>query len=187
MEFKELIAKRRSVRKFTDREVPREVVDRILAEALSAPSARNTRTTRFLVVDDPALVARMAEMRDYGSAFLKGAPLAVLVLGDTSASDLWRENAAISATVLQLACVDEGLASCWVHVNGRPRRREGRRLPPGLPAHPRRLRTPLRHRPGLFRLLPRPAAACGRRGADSPARITVKDALRGVLYRFISA
>ena len=150
MEFKELIAKRRSVRKFTDREVPREVVDRILAEALSAPSARNTRTTRFLVVDDPVLVARMAEMRDYGSAFLKGAPLAVLVLGDTSASDLWRENAAISATVLQLACVDEGLASCWVHVNGRPRRREGRRLPADVPARSRRLRTPLRHRPGLF-------------------------------------
>ena len=72
----------------------------------------------------PVLVARMAEMRDYGSAFLKGAPLAVLVLGDTSASDLWRENAAISATVLQLACVDEGLASCWVHVNGRPRRKD---------------------------------------------------------------
>ena len=118
MEFKELIAKRRSVRKFTDREVPREVVDRILAEALSAPSARNTRTTRFLVVDDPALVARMAEMRDYGSAFLKGAPLAVLVLGDTSASDLWRENAAISATVLQLACVDEGLASCCTSTDG---------------------------------------------------------------------
>ena len=76
------------------------------------------------MVDDPVLVARMAEMRDYGSAFLKGAPLAVLVLGDTSASDLWRENAAISATVLQLACVDEGLASCWVHVNGRPRRKD---------------------------------------------------------------
>ena len=120
MEFKELIAKRRSVRKFTDREVPREVVDRILAEALSAPSARNTRTTRFLVVDDPALVARMAEMRDYGSAFLKGAPLAVLVLGDTSASDLWRENAAISATVLQLACVDPSIPLCdgAVYISG---------------------------------------------------------------------
>lgn len=123
---------------------------------LSAPSARNTRTTRFLVVDDPALVARMAEMRDYGSAFLKGAPLAVLVLGDTSASDLWRENAAISATVLQLACVDEGLASCWVHVNGRPRRKDapdGERaadyLRTFLPV-PDGLRTPLRHRPGLF-------------------------------------
>ena len=144
MEFKELIAKRRSVRKFTDREVPREVVDRILAEALSAPSARNTRTTRFLVVDDPALVARMAEMRDYGSAFLKGAPLAVLVLGDTSASDLWRENAAISATVVL------GARQRTAPPQGRPRRREGRRLPADVPARSRRLRTPLRHRPGLF-------------------------------------
>lgn len=124
MEFKELIAQRRSIRRFSDRPVPREVVDRLLAEALTAPSARNTRTTCFLVVDDPALVARMADMRDYGSAFLKGAPLAILVLGETSESDLWRENAAISATVLQLACVDEGLGSCWVHIHGRPRRKE---------------------------------------------------------------
>ena len=117
MEFKELIEKRRSIRKFSDRAVPRETVDRILRETLTAPSARNTRTTRLMVVDDPALVARMAEMRDYGSAFMKGAPLAFVVLGDTSKSDLWRENAAISATLLQLACVDEGIGSCWVHIN----------------------------------------------------------------------
>ena len=62
MEFKELIEKRRSIRKFSDRAVPRETVDRILRETLTAPSARNTRTTRLMVVDDPALVARMAEM-----------------------------------------------------------------------------------------------------------------------------
>lgn len=79
MEFKELIEKRRSIRKFSDRAVPRETVDRILRETLTAPSARNTRTTRLMVVDDPALVARMAEMRDYGSAFMKGAPLAFVV------------------------------------------------------------------------------------------------------------
>lgn len=57
MEFKELIEKRRSIRKFSDRAVPRETVDRILRETLTAPSARNTRTTRLMVVDDPALVA----------------------------------------------------------------------------------------------------------------------------------
>ena len=104
-----MIEKRRSIRKFSERAVPREVVDRILHETLVA---------------DPALVARMADMRDYGSAFMKGAPLAIVVLGDTTKSDLWRENAAISATILQLACVDEGLASCWVHINGRPRRKD---------------------------------------------------------------
>lgn len=124
MEFKELIEKRRSIRKFSERTVAPEVVEQILRQTLTAPSARNTRSTRLLVVDDPALVTRMADMRDYGSAFMKGAPLAVVVLGDTTKSDLWRENAAISATVLQLACVDAGLSSCWVHIDGRPRRKE---------------------------------------------------------------
>ena len=46
------------------------------------------------------------------------------MLGDTTKSDLWRVNASIAATMLQLACVDEGLASCWVHVDGRPRRKD---------------------------------------------------------------
>ena len=59
-------------------------------------------------------------MRDYGSAFVKNAPAAILVMGDKSATDLWIDNCAISATILQLAVVDEGLASCWVHVNDRP-------------------------------------------------------------------
>ncbi len=124
MEFKEIIARRRSVRKFTGAPVPAEVVDRLVATTLAAPSSRNSRSTRLLVVDDPAALARMAEMRDYGSGFMKEAPLAIVVLGEVAKSDLWRENAAISATVLQLACVDEGLASCWVHVDGRPRRKD---------------------------------------------------------------
>ena len=123
MEFKQIIEKRRSVRKFGPEAVPAEVVDRLLQAALTAPSSRNTRSVRLLVVDDPAVVARMADMRDYGSAFMKNAPLAVVVLSDVMKGDLWRENAAIAATILQLACVDEGLASCWVHVNGRPRRK----------------------------------------------------------------
>lgn len=59
-------------------------------------------------------------MRDYGSAFLEHAPAVVLVEGDRTATDLWRENAAITATALLFAATDAGLASCWVHVNGRP-------------------------------------------------------------------
>lgn len=124
MEFKEILLKRRSIRKFSDRVVPCEVVDAILTAALTAPSSRNTRSTRFLVVDNPALVARMAAMRDYGSGFLIGARLAIVVLGDTTKTDQWQVNAAISASVLQLACVDAGLASCWVQIEGRPQLKE---------------------------------------------------------------
>ena len=71
MEFKDLLAERRGVRKYSEAEVPREVVEQLLRETLTAPSSRNSRSTRLLVVEDPATVARMAAMRDYGSGFLK--------------------------------------------------------------------------------------------------------------------
>lgn len=125
MEFQEVIRRRRSIRKFSDRKVDRETVARILEEtAAYAPSSRNSRSTRFLAVDDPALIARIAEMRDYGSTFVKGAPCVILVLGDRTRSDLWQVNCAISATQLLHALVDAGLAGCWVQVDGRPRLKE---------------------------------------------------------------
>ena len=124
MELKKILELRRSTRKFTDRTVSDQTVDRILQAAFSAPSARNSRSTRILVVDNRPTIARMAEMRDYGSGFMKNAPLAFVIAGEPAASGLWRENGAIMATILQLACVDEGLASCWVHVDGRPRLQE---------------------------------------------------------------
>lgn len=39
MEFYEVIDKRRSIRQFEDREIPREVLERILNAGLKAPSS----------------------------------------------------------------------------------------------------------------------------------------------------
>ena len=121
MELSKILEVRRSTRKFTDRSVDAATVDRLLAAAFSAPSARNSRSTRIMVVENRETIEKMSAMRDYGSAFMKSAPLAFVVAGDPSASGLWRENGSIAATILQLACVDEGMASCWVQVDGRPR------------------------------------------------------------------
>jgi nitroreductase len=111
------------VRRFDGRAVPRESIEGILKLALTAPSSKNTRSTRFMVVDDPETLRRISGMRDFGSAFLAEAPCGILVMGDT-ATDLWVDNASISATILQLAAEEAGLGSCWVHVNGRPQKRE---------------------------------------------------------------
>jgi len=120
MEFKEIISRRRSTRKFLATTVEREKLQRILDAALVAPTSRNTRSTRFFVVQDKATLERMSQMRDYGSAFMKDAAAAIVVAGDRHTTDLWIDNCAIAATTIQLAVVDEGLASCWVHVNDRP-------------------------------------------------------------------
>ncbi len=122
MELKDIISKRRSTRKFSNTEVSREVITRILDATLYAPSSRNSHSTKFMVVTSPSTIEKLSTMRDYGASFMKGAPCAIVVMGDTSATDLWEVNCAISATTLQLMCVDEGLASCWVHVQDRPQK-----------------------------------------------------------------
>ena len=52
MDFDELIRDRRSVRAFRPDPVPDEVVDRLLAAAVRAPSAGNLQAWEFVVVRD---------------------------------------------------------------------------------------------------------------------------------------
>lgn len=124
MEFLEVIQKRHSVRKFTAQPVDREIIDTIIDIAQSAPSSKNTKSSAFMVIEDPDTLKALSEMRDRGSAFMAGAAAAIVVMGDASKADLWVENASISATFIQLAATAMDLGSCWVHVNGRPRSKE---------------------------------------------------------------
>ena len=52
MEFKQIISRRRSTRKFLSTPVEREKLQRIIDAALVAPTSRNTRSTRFYVVEE---------------------------------------------------------------------------------------------------------------------------------------
>lgn len=121
MEYTEVLAARHSVRRFTDETVEREIIDEMIEEANLAPSSKNSKSTGFMIIEDPSTIEALSEMRTSGSAFMAKAPAAIVVLGDESKTDLWRENCSISATYLMLSAVDKGLGSCWVHVNGRPR------------------------------------------------------------------
>ena len=121
MDFLEVIEKRHSVRKYSDRPVEKAVLDAIIRVAQTAPSSRNSRSTAFMVVEDRDTLDALSQMRDYGSGLLAGAQAAIVVMGDESKTDLWVDNCAISATFVQLAVTALDLVSCWVHVNGRPR------------------------------------------------------------------
>lgn len=121
MDWKDLISLRHSVRSFSDREVDRAVIDQMIEEAQTAPSSKNCKSSGFMIIEDKSTLEAISQMRESGAAFVKDASAAVVVLGDSEKSDLWVDNASISATYLMLSAVDKGLGSCWVHVNGRPR------------------------------------------------------------------
>ena len=116
MDFREVVLRRRSTRRYTGKPVEREKLQRAMELALRAPSSKNTRSTRLMAVLNLDKVHALGRLRDWGSSLLEEAGAAIVVLGDESASPMWQTNASIMANTLQLALVDEGLASCWVHV-----------------------------------------------------------------------
>ena len=111
MDFLEVIEKRRSVRKYSEKPVEREILDAIVKVAQTAPSSRNSKSSAFMIVEDRDTLDALSQMRDYGSALLSGAQAAIVVMGDETKTDLWVDNCAISATFIQLA-----VTASWMNV-----------------------------------------------------------------------
>jgi nitroreductase len=118
-DFKELAQMRRSHRKFTDEEISADDVKLILRAALMSPTSKGQRAWQFVVVDDKTDIEKLSDAKDLGSQFMKGAPLAVVVLGDPVANDCWIEDGSIAAISMQYQAADLGLGSCWVQMRGR--------------------------------------------------------------------
>ena len=62
MEFYEVIDKRRSIRQFEDREIPREVLERILNAGLKAPSSNHQRRWELVTLTDKAMILELAKL-----------------------------------------------------------------------------------------------------------------------------
>lgn len=117
--FLDLITFRRSIRKYQDRPVAPETIDRLVEAGLRSPSSRSLNPWSFVVVSNPETITALSKAKPHGAAFLAGAPLAVVVCADPKKSDVWVEDASIASIYLHLAAADLGLGSCWIQVRQR--------------------------------------------------------------------
>ncbi|MCK4509652.1 MAG: nitroreductase family protein [Desulfuromonadales bacterium] len=115
-----LLRKRRSIRQFTNQTVEAEKIDRLIEAAVRTPTSRGRNPWEFIVVTEPELLAQLGCAKESGSAFLAGAPLAIVVAADATKSDVWTEDCSIAAIVIQLAAEELGLGSCWAQIRLRP-------------------------------------------------------------------
>jgi nitroreductase len=118
--FLSLLQKRRSIRQFKAQPVEPEKIEQLIEAALRSPSSRGLNPWQFVVVDDRDTLVRLARAKAHGSGFLAGAPLAVAVCADPGRCDVWIEDCAIAAIILQLAAESLGLGSCWAQIRLRP-------------------------------------------------------------------
>ena len=124
MDFWQVIEERRSVRDFDPRcDVPPDVVERILAAAIRAPSAGNCQPLHFVVVRNKQTKDVLTEAA-YGQWFIADAPVVIVVCVDPGRST-WRygdrgarlyclQDTAAATEHILLAVTALGLGACWV-------------------------------------------------------------------------
>lgn len=117
--FSELISKRRSIRKFTDKLISPEDVELILKAGLKSPSSKNAKPWHFIVVEDKEQLEKLSLVKKMGCKFLLEGALAIVVAADPLVSNVWIEDASIASIMMQLQAEDLGLGSCWIQIRDR--------------------------------------------------------------------
>jgi len=117
--FLSLVQKRRSIRRYLDKPVEPEKVDRLIEAALRSPSSRGFNPWNFVVVTDSVLLEKLSKAKPHGASFLKDASLGIAVCADPEKCDVWIEDASIASIYIHLAAESMELGSCWIQIRKR--------------------------------------------------------------------
>lgn len=116
MELKEVLLKRRSIRKFKDEIISEEIIDELLHAAMSAPSACNKQPWEFYVVTNKEKINELSK----ASMFSRyKAPLIIVVCGNLSRSlpsqlsPYWIQDCSAATNNILLRATDLGLGAVW--------------------------------------------------------------------------
>jgi nitroreductase len=153
----DLLQQRRMVRHYTRERVSRDVLERIVVTVRRAPSAGFSQGQRLLVVDDPSLLAKLAEedQLEGMEPWFASAAAHVIVLTreqdyhdrytspdklDATGSEIewpvpyWHVDAGAALMLVLLAAIEEGLAAgvYGIPLDDQPRIRELLHIPEEL-------------------------------------------------------
>ena len=122
MECIESIKGRRSIRKFKDQPVEKELVEKLLDAAQMAPSAGNLQARDFIIISDKTTKQKLSKAA-MGQSFIEQAPIAIVVIANIERSSrIYRsrgelyaiQDASAGIENLLLAAHSMGLGTCWV-------------------------------------------------------------------------
>ena len=120
---------RYSTKKYTDRQVPDELLDAILEAGLYAPCGLNNQQVYAVAVRDKEtrdLLAKLnTQIREATVDMFYGAPCVIVVLAEP-ANNTWVEDGSVVLGNMLNAAASLGVDSCWIH-----RARETFDLPEG--------------------------------------------------------
>lgn len=127
MDTLEAIHTRRSVREYLEKPVPEEIIIKLLAAAMAAPSARNQQPWEFIVITDKSVLGEIPTVNPYAQMAIN-APLAILVCGNLrieTSPGYWVVDCAAAVQNLLLCAHALGLGAVWTGTYPNEERMDG--------------------------------------------------------------
>ena len=109
---------RRSVRSFLDQDVEVEKIDKLIRAGMQAPSSRNQRGWKFVVITNRDTLYKLSRFKPYAAPIVQ-APLGILVCADIEnmeAPDYWQQDSSAATQNIMLEAVTQGLGTLWIGV-----------------------------------------------------------------------
>jgi len=111
---KELLLERRSYREYSEKEIPEEVINKVIDISRYAPTSMNSQSYYFKFIRDEELICDLASIRKTASEPIKKAPMAVAICSDNEQSNRYQQDADIAAYHFMLAARLYNLGTCWI-------------------------------------------------------------------------
>ncbi|MFP3951390.1 MAG: nitroreductase family protein [Candidatus Bathyarchaeia archaeon] len=114
----DLLKSRRSIRRYKDKPVEEEKIERCLEAARWAPSASNRQPWEFLVVRDEKVRQRLSEIHPYAK-FVAESPVVFVPLTNPELHSKYHmSDTALATLQYMLEAHSLGLGTCWAGVIG---------------------------------------------------------------------
>ncbi len=114
LDGEELLVTRRSIRKFQDTPVPRELIEQIMQTCKYSPTARNSQGYYFVLTENKDKIKELSGLREGSTLPIANAPIAVAICVDTDKTKRICEDGSIAAYHFILAAETYGLGTCWI-------------------------------------------------------------------------
>lgn len=118
MDLLEIMKNRRSIRKYNDKDISEENLEKILQAALLSPTAKGIKSWDFIVIKDKKTLELLSECK-VGAKFVKDANVAIAVLGDMNKTNTWIEDCSIAMSNMHLMASFLNVGSCWIQIRER--------------------------------------------------------------------
>jgi nitroreductase len=135
----ESIMNRRTIRKFKQQEVPREVLRKCVDAARLSPSGSNAQPLKYIVVNDKKLLPQVfstlkwaGQIPGYKQAPNEVPAAYVVILLDTKIREQAGNDVGVAAMSISMVAYEEGVASCMLGSADKPRLKEILKIPDHL-------------------------------------------------------